>query len=115
MQLDKKISISKDVAKSRKLLKQEHEKQKYGEIYREIEREEQYKPLVKPLQDLVVKTTSYQESMKVIKEPLEPPPKPPEELLKAIEELFWNKDQMKEIGDTAVKYLGEFFNKKNKG
>ncbi len=60
LQLDKKISISKDVAESRKILKQEYEKQKYGEIYREIEREEQYKPIVEPLQDLVAKTTSYQ-------------------------------------------------------
>ncbi len=114
MQLDKEISISKDVAESRKLLKQEYEKQKYGEIFREIEREEQYKPIVKPLQDLVAKTMSYQEPMKAIKEPLEPPPKAPEELLKAIEEPLWNKDEMKEMGDTAVKYLGDFFNKKIK-
>ncbi len=102
LQFDKKISIAKDVAESRKLLKQEYEKQKYGEIYREIEREKQCKPIVKSLQDLVAKTMSYQESMKAIKEPLEPPPKPPEEHLKAIEQPLWNKDEMKEMGDLLL-------------
>ncbi len=52
--------------------------------------------------------------MKVIKELLKPLPKPLEKLLKAIEEPLWNKDQMKEMGDTTVKYLGEFLNKKIK-
>ncbi len=49
-----------------------------------------------------------------LKEPLELPPKPPKELLKAIEETFWNKDQMEEMENITVEYLGEFFNEKIK-
>ncbi len=114
-QLNQKIVLAENLENSKKLLKQTYKNQHHGDILRDIELQKQYKPIIKPLQELVV---ANRKKIKQPLKPIEPSPKPPLELLDDIElpeetKYWWSKNQRSEMGPTANKYLDLCYNDKN--
>ncbi len=101
-------------------MKQSYKNQRHGDIFRDIELQKQYKPIVKPLQELV-EVSKHKQPLK----PIEPPPKSLEKPLKPTElpqnvkvvlqkQKYWRtKDQRNEMGPIAIKYLNKYCNNKN--
>ncbi len=82
-------------------LKQAYKNHQHGDILSHIELQKPYKPIIKPLQELVEVNRKIKQSLKLIK----PPPKPLLELLEPDESKYWwTKSQRSEMGPIANKY-----------
>ncbi len=97
-QLNQKIVLAEKSENLKKLLKEAYKNHQCGDIFRDIELQRQYKPILKPLQELVEVNRKIKQPLK----PIEPPPKPPLELLEDIEPpeesmYWWTKSQRIEI------------------
>ncbi len=80
-QLNQKIVVAENLENSKKLLKQAYKNLQHGDRLRDVKLQKQYKPIIKPLQELVEVNRKIKRPLK----PIEPPPKQPLELLSDIE------------------------------
>ncbi len=111
---DEKIAAAKVAENYKLLVKHTYEKQKYGELYREIEWEEQLNPIRKPLHTLI-DAVNLSPALNAKVEPLKPailpnavdiehPPKIPESPVK---KLPLGEDKRKKMGYIVTKYLAK--------
>ncbi len=86
-QLNQKVTLSEDLNNLKKLLKQSYKNRRHGDIIRDIELQKQYKPILKPVRELVERSKLNRKLIvpKQLLKPIEPPSKPPLELLEDIE------------------------------